>query len=298
MQKYYTLKTAICASVASIGLLALPGALLAGTESTGKEVAPVVTPKTDTAISGDAGVNFVSAYFTRGLMQENQGLIAQPYADLFASLYEGSGFVNKVAAQMGIWASVQSHYAVPPGNPPLTKNPSWYEFDWMPGIAVTLAKNFTLTTSYYEFDSPADAFAASRNLNVNLAYDDSGLLSKFALHPHFTYLRELTGAAGLQGPRGNYFEVGVAPAAPAMGPVTLSLPATVGLGGGGFYAGTTLGYIAVGPNIAVALPVPARFGTWTFNTSATYYHLNGAVATQDAGRHNDWVFSGGVGMTF
>lgn len=296
MLKHTTLKTAFCASIATIGLLALNGALLAGTENTSKEVAPVVTaPKTDTAISGDAGVNFVSAYFTRGIMQENQGVIAQPYADLFITLYEDSGILTKVAAQMSVWTSIQSHYPLPPIT---LKNPSWYEFDTMPGLAFTFAKSLTLTVSYFEFDSPADAFSASRNLNVNLAYDDSGLLGKFAVHPHFTYLRELQGAAGLKGPRGNYFEAGIAPAAPAFGPVTVSLPTTAGFGSNGFYAGTDFGYLSVGPNIAVALPVPERFGTWTFSTSATYYHLVGAVAGADLGRHNDWVFSGGLGLTF
>ena len=310
----YSLKSTIRAGAAAVGLMALPGALLAGTETTGKEAKVIEAPKPASAISGDAGVNFVSAYFSRGVLQENQGTIAEPYADLFLTAYEGTGFINKVSLQMGVWASIHSHH---PGV--ISSTPAWYEFDWTPGIAVTFAKNFTLTTSYFEFDSPSDSFIPSntgiptsaRSLNVNLAYNDTDLLGKFAMHPHFTYLREIEGAAGISGPNGNYFEVGIAPALPAMGPVTISLPATLGFGNNGFYALTTqvapgistvaetnFGYLSVGPAIAVALPVPARFGSWTFNTSATYYHLNGTVAAVDNSRHNDWVFSGGLGVTF
>ena len=288
------MKSTLFAGVAAMGLMALPGSLFAGSDTTTtKDVKAVEAPKPATSITGDAGFNFVSAYFSRGILQENQGAIFEPYADLYFSLYEGTGFVNKVSLNMGVWASVHSHH---PGV--VSTTPAWYEFDWMPGVSVTFAKNFTLTASYYEFDSPNDSFAAARSLNVNLAYNDTDLLGKFALHPHFTYLRELEGKAGLGTKQGNYFEVGIAPALPALGPVTVSLPATAGFGSSGFYAGTGFGYFSVGPNIAVALPIPARLGSWTFNTSATYYRLAGNVATADLGRKNDWVFSGGLAVTF
>ena len=293
MLKTNSLKSSFCAGLAAVGLLALPAALIAGTETTAKETKVTEAPKTS-AITGDFGVNFVSAYFSRGILQENQGAIAEPYADLYLSLFEGSGAINKVSLNMGIWGSIHSH------NPGLGTTSSWYEFDWMPGISVTFAKNFTLTTSYYEFDSPNDSFAAARSVNINLAYNDADVLGVFAMHPHITFLRELDNKAGLGARKGSYYEVGIAPGLPAFGPVTVTLPATAGFGSNRFYdKGTVFGYFSVGPNIAIALPfVPSRFGSWTVNTSATYYHLNGNVATADLGRHNDWVFSGGLGMTF
>ena len=254
MSKNNRFKSTLFSGVAAMGLLALPGSLLAGTDVVTKEVKPVEATKTSSSVTGDAGVNFVSTYFSRGILQENQGVIAQPYADLFFSLYEGSGFINKVSLNLGVWASVHSFH---PGN--ASTVPAWYEFDWMPGVAVTFAKNFTLTTSYYELDSPNGAFITSRSINVNLAYNDTDLLGKFAVHPHFTYLRELEGKAGLGTKLGNYFEVGIAPALPAFGPVTVSFPTTAGFGSDGFYAGTGFGYFSVGPNVAVSLPfVPAR----------------------------------------
>ena len=300
MLKTYSLKSTIRAGAAAVGLLALPGALFAGTAA--KETKIIEAPKATSAISGDAGFNFVSAYFSRGILQENQGAIFEPYADLFIALYEGDGIVNKLTANFSVWSSIQAHH---PGV--VSTTGSWYEFDWMPGVSLTLAKNFTLTVSYYQFDSPNDSFRTSGNLNVNLAYNDADLLGKFALHPHVTYLRELTGKAGLGTEQGNYYEVGIAPALPAMGPLTVSFPLTAGFGNAGFYevhtspvttSETNFGYLSVGPSIAVALPLPSRYGAWTFNASAIYYHLNGTVAAADVNRHNDWVFSGGLGVAF
>ena len=64
--------------------------------------------------------------------------------------------------------------------------PSWYEFDWDPGLSVTFAKNFTLLVQYFEFDSPSGSFGTARSIDANLTYNDSGLLGRLrapsALH--------------------------------------------------------------------------------------------------------------------
>jgi len=289
------------AGIALAGMI-LPGSLYAGTDTTAPSKA-VVDTTTKTAITGDLGVNFVSEYITRGAPQEIKGVIAQPYADLYFSLYEGEGFVNKVSLNLGIWGSLHSAKTLAiPGS----TSAGWYEFDYTPGVAITFAKNFTLTASYFEFDSPNDAFKASRNLNFNLAYNDADLLGAFALHPHVTYLRELENKAtnGPLGTEGNYYEAGVAPALPAYGPVTISFPLTVGFGTNHFYyANHAFGYASGGVNASVALNfIPAKFGTWALNASATYYRLpsqNAWVYSPSNPIDKDRVvFSGGIGATF
>ena len=76
-------------------------------------------------------------------------------------------------------------------------------------------KNFTITPSYFAFLSPNSAFQTFQGLNMNLAYDDTDLLHAFALHPHFTTLFELENKAGNGNDEGVYYEVGIAPSAPA-----------------------------------------------------------------------------------
>lgn len=290
----------LCTGIAMAGLL-LPMHLFAGTDS--KE-AQMVEQVNQSAITGDLGVNFVSQHVSRGKINENQGVIAQPYADLFLPLFEGNGVIDKITLDLGLWSSLTSRHT---GAVPDNTVKVWNEFDYLPGISVTVVKNLIFTTSYYEFDSPNGAFGPSRNVNLALDYNDADLLGAFALHPHLVFLKELSGKAN-NGPadkKGEYYEVGVTPGLPPFGPVFVTFPLTAGFGSAGFYAGdenSEFGYFSAGPNVAVALPfIPARLGKWTANLGASYYYLHGSLSTANAIRpsnNNDWVFNGGVGMTF
>ena len=262
-----------------------------------KETKEVKEQIKESCITGDLGVTFVSEYISRGLVQVNQGVIAEPYLDLYFKVYEGTGFINKVTINFSLWTSIDSHVE-PPGNQSTCRN--WEEFDWDPGIAITFAKNFTLTTSYFEFDSPANFFQTARSINVNLAYNDADLLHDFALNPHFTWLAELNapGSAGLQ-KGGYYYEVGIAPGH-TWGPVTVSLPITLGLGSRGFYNGEGFGYFAFGPQISVPISfIPECLGKWTLTGGYTFYDLGTQAADATANGHRiQHVFQGGVGLTF
>jgi hypothetical protein len=275
------------------------GSLTADDGKDVKETKELKEQVKESCITGDLGVTFVSAYISRGLVLENQGVIAQPYLDLYFKLYEGTGFINKVQLNLGLWSSIHSH-PQPDGSTDTTRN--WYEFDYTPGIAITFAKNFTFTASYFEFDSPASSFDTARSLNFNLAYDDTDLLGAFALHPHFTYLREITapGFAGLA-PDGDYFEIGVAPGYTFKGfPLTVTIPLTVGLGANHFYLDDTYGYFSAGCQLSVPLSfIPECYGKWTLSAGYTYYNLGGDVAlTTNTNHHNQHVFQGAIGLTF
>jgi hypothetical protein len=277
------------------GIVAIPAVSFAGTESSGKEAKQLTEVVKESCITGDLGVSFVSEYISRGLVLENQGVIAQPFTDLYFKLYSGEGFINKVSFNLGLWSSIHSHSQAIPGS----TSRNWYEFDYTAGFAVTFAKNFTGTLSYFEFISPSDSFGTARSINFNLAYDDTDLLGKFALHPHVTVLREIDGAAGLQDD-GWYFEAGIAPSYSPVAGLTFSLPITAGFGDDNFYAGDNFGFVSAGITASVPLSfVPSCYGSWTFTTGYTYYHLGenvaNATATGDENRH---VFQGGIVLTF
>jgi hypothetical protein len=283
------------------GLFTAPAVSKAGTAvSDGKASKAMVEEVTKSCITGDLGVNVVSKYFSRGINNGDQGVIVQPYADLYFKLYDGNGFINTITLNLGIWSSLHSSHVGVPNN----TVSAWQEFDYTPGLAVTFAKNFTLTTSYFEFDYPSGLSDPQRSINVNLAYNDADLLGAFALHPHVTVLFELPGApAGLR-EDGVYFEVGIAPSIPLVKegtfPVTLTLPMTAGLGDEDFYANSNYGYFSAGANIAVGLGfMPKCLGTWTVTGGATYYNLGDTTAALNRNNeHNDWVFSGGMAVAF
>jgi len=259
----------------------LPAALQAGTATTKSERLAA------SVLHGDLGVNFVSEYIGRGVVAERKGVIAQPYVNLYLTMYEGNGCIQKVTLDLGLWSSVHS------------RRNSWFELDYSPGVSVNFAQDFLLVAHYLGVNSPANAFRTSHNLNFTLAYDDARLLGAWALNPHFTYLRELQGKVGNGPSCGNYYNVGIAPALPSCGPVTFSLPVNAGFGNAGFYRDNkTFGFFSSGVNAAVPLPCPPAFGQWALNFGATYYYLPKHQVEAERISQNRVVFMGGVGMSF
>ena len=307
---------ALCALV-----LAPAPLLFAGTVAESKESKKVIEAAKESCITGDLGVSVVSQYVSRGVVLENQGVIVQPFADLYFKLYEGDGFVNKVSLNLGIWSSIHSRKTDAgafTGTPGVSSTRNWYEFDWTAGLAITFAQNFTFTPSIYSFLSPNDGFATFYGLNLNLAYNDSALWGgDFALNPYVTVLFELENKAGTGADEGIYYEVGINPSFP-VGPVTVAVPIKAGFGSNDFYGSLnastgaiedeTFGFVSGG--LVASLPlsfIPECYGTWTVNASATYYYLGDGTkdfntaprggAVRDADEH-EFVFGGGLTIAF
>lgn len=316
--------------LAAVAAMSLPLVAQAGTVvKAGKDSKAVVEEVSKSCITGDLGVNIVSEYIWRGLVQENQGVIAQPYLNLYFSLYKGEGFVNAVSLNLGTWSSVHSH-AEPLYNQ--GSSDRFYENDYSAGVAVTFAKNFALTTTFTSYNSPSDVFESAEELSLKLAYNDSDLLGAYALHPYALVAFDLGDSrlgfddrAFDRGPAaddnlsgsGIYYELGIAPSYALVKdgayPVTVTLPITLGLGNSNYYNGDSFGYVSAGLNFAVGLGfVPSCYGTWTANAGVTYYHLGGGASEYaDYGVYNQYaqggaadgsddrvVFSGGIGLAF
>lgn len=278
-------------------LVALPTLSFAGTTEKKTAPAPVPEKLNESAITGDIGLNVVSTYYSRGMVQPGApGFSAkhsaqfQPYADVFLKAYEGDGFLNKVVFTMGLWNNMT--------NPAATKTRSttkfWEEADFMPGVALTFGK-VTLTETYLWFESPNDSFGQFGGLNSKLAYDDGDLLGAFALHPSITWLNEGMGKAGNGPKKGDYLELAVAPGY-ALGPVAFTLPLTLGTGQNGFYAKNGYAYFSAGLNVAYTLPVSKTYGTWTATAGLTYYNTDKKTTLNPSA--DDLVVSGGFGVAF
>ena len=298
----HSIAAACALTLAAVGLTSTS---LAGTGKEAKATKEIQETIKESCITGDIGLAVDSAYVTRGVVQENQGFIAQPYLDLYFKLYEGTGFFNKVSLNAGLWSSLHSHKtAATPG----TSFAAWYEQDWTAGLAVTFAKNFTLTVSWFDEEFVSSNLRGGA-VNGNLAYDDTDLLGAFALHPHVAVLKSMIGnyVGVTNGANGWYYEAGIAPGF-TIGkggtyPVAVTIPLTVGLGPE-TYNGDDFGFFSAGLNASVPLAfVPSCYGSWTYTTGVTYYLLgkNAAAASAPAitnGDRNQFVFSGAIGLTF
>jgi hypothetical protein len=275
-------------------VVALPAFTFAGVAA--KETKNVIEKAKESCITGDIGLDIYSKYIFHGLTLENQGAILQPYADLYFKLYSGEGALTDVTLNLGIWNSFHSHHTV------TSSTRSWYEFDFLAGVSFTFAKNFVFTPTYVYYSSPGDYFETSHNLRLQLAYNDTDLLGKFALHPYFFVEFELDGKSGNGDDEGVYYEVGIAPAFEA-GPVTVAFPIKAGFGSSDYYSDdSTYGFFSAG--IALSYPlkcIPECLGQWTLTAGATYYNFGDPGDGADSVKgdnSNDVVFNGGLKVAF
>ena len=280
----------ICAVAA---VVALPTLSWAGTETKSKTAAPAPAKLQESAIFGDIGLNVVTAYYYHGAIQQNHSASFQPYADINFKAFEGDGFLNKATINFGIWNSLTN----PATNKAWTGPKSWVESDFTPGVSLTFGK-VTLTESFQFMFFPNESMPeTSESIVSKLSFDDSDLLGSLALHPSITHQHEVSGKAA-NGPgdrKGDYWEAAIAPSL-AAGPVTVTLPVTLGFGSSKYYLKDGYGYLSAGINAAYTLPLSKTYGTWTVNVGGTYYNLNKSAVGGNA--DNDVVGNVGLGVSF
>ena len=113
----------------------------------------------DVPVSGDVGVEWVNAYFFRGVVYEDAGIILQPYNDLSLRLFARRGLVEGLRFNLGFWGSLNSlhpdaQYAPHPLN----------EVDVAPSLHLDLAGGWSSELRYTAFLSPNGSFEGSHEL--------------------------------------------------------------------------------------------------------------------------------------
>jgi hypothetical protein len=251
--------------------------------------------------NGDLGVNFVTAFIVFGILQENQGVIAEPYFDLYHTVFEGNGAISKVTLGLQLWSSIHSerHWRRPAV---LWPHGTSFIITCRSRSQSRSGQRSQLAMSNIIF--PNGAFDTARGVQANVAYDDTDFLGAFALHPHILALYNFEGIFGIAKSHAWYGEFGVAPgfvlAKKSQYPLTFSFPLLIGVGDAHFYPGDAYGYFSATGNVTVPLAfLPKSFGVWTANAGFTYYNLGNATAEINANRNNNaYVGQIGVGLTF
>ncbi|MEX1089112.1 MAG: hypothetical protein WEC36_07795 [Phycisphaeraceae bacterium] len=264
------------------GMFAVPSLSLA------QDVAPAEVGPNTGRISLNAGVDVVTEYIFRGIVQENQGAMLQPYANINFSLFQGQGAIQDISLVTGIWNSFHT-------DPTTTAYGAgaWYQADLMAGVAVKFLEKFTGSVTYIYKTFPDSAAATNYDeVDLKLAYDDTGMLPEIAgqqisLQPYVLLAFELNDPDGVPSAReeAQYLEVGVAPSFTFGGvaqdyPITLSLPVAIGLSWDGYYpdpAGGSsdfFGFISGGAVVTVPLAfIPSDFGQWSAHAGVIFYYL-------------------------
>jgi hypothetical protein len=256
------------------------------TAATPAPKAPAPAPAKKVTLT--VGTDVTSAYLFRGILQDDQGSIVQPYVDVGVAAGHG------VTVNFGNWESWHS-----------IRTSHFYESDYYGSVTGTAGKwkPGVLFTSY---TSPKDAFKTVNELAFVLSYDDSAM--KMPWSPKIVLAQELTDGqadGGLH--KGTYLELGARPTKKLVDGKTafaIAIPIKLGLGLKDYYetSATTsnkFGYLDVG--IIGSVPVTLSKGTIEFHGGVDFFKIgdgypNGTRFTM--GDHGKAVVSAGVSYVY
>jgi hypothetical protein len=241
-----------------------------------------------------------SAYVFRGILQDDEGFIAWPTADVGVTLGEGDGAVKKVAVNFGTWNSLHS-------GPTGSDGPSgklWYESDFYTSLTVGLGGGFSVGTIYTAYTSPNSAFGTVKEIAIKLAMNDASALGPYALSPYALVAFELDGQADGGHHHGTYMELGIAPALPVVeNRLTLTLPVKLGLSLDHYYEGPsaddTFGYLDTGIVATTPLSfIPSRFGAWSVHGGVSLLTFGANPKAVNDGDRTKVVGLFGAGLSY
>jgi Bacterial protein of unknown function (Gcw_chp) len=233
-----------------------------------EEVLPVNTGK----VALSAGFDVVTEYWYRGLGQENQGLILQPWLDLTFELFSSDDLT--LTGSVGTWNSI--HDATP--------GDAWYESDFYAGVAVEVG-DVSIGASYINLYNPAGGDIFTEEIDFSLSYDDSGLGLPIALNPSMIVAFEIDGGSDNGTSKGTYLELAIEPIFENILnsdslPVDASVPVTLGLSLNDYYENgmgddDTFGYLDIGLMFSTPLDdlIPADYGSWSASFGVHYLFL-------------------------
>ncbi len=235
------------------------------------------------------GTDFATAYFFRGLLQEENGFVAQPWIELGINLYESEGAISSIDFAMGSWNSVHSKETGGAGS----TVPPWFESDAYFTLSAGVFENFTLSLTYTALTSPNNAFSTIHELGGTIGYNDASFWESVGLsfpgfegfQPYVTIIGELDGQADAPstgGDEGIYLQIGVEPTILICEPIdlVLAIPLTAGFSIDNYYEDFAdgdddfFGYFDVG--LVLSMPlwfIPPEFGAWELSAGVHFLFL-------------------------
>jgi hypothetical protein len=247
-------------------------------------------------IQFNVGSDFTTAYFFRGILQERNGFIWQPHAEIDANLYkeEGAG-LSSVTLFVGTWNSIQSEKTLSRGGG--TGPGNWYESDFYSGVKFSLLDTVEIKPFYYLYMYPNGAFPSIQEMDVAVSLFDAQWLGAFALNPSVLMAWEIQNTA-LGTKPGTYAEFDINPNFVIYQddtyPVNLAIPMQVGMSVGNYYESPSgndqaFGFYKGGLTFSVPLGfIPEEYGAWSVSAGPAVYVFNSNLKNYNKG-NNPWV---------
>ena len=289
------LRSLCCVSIWSVVAWGLTPAVALAQPNTGK-------------VSFSTGLDFSHAYFFRGIIQETDGFIAQPYGEIAFDLFEDTEGLNTGSLALGFWNSLHSGPSGSGG--PSLNTTAWYESDFYAGLSLGLVGQWQVDVVYTQYMSPNDTFSTVKETALSLGFDDSERMGALALAPYVMLAIEASGnAAGIGS--GVYVELGVEPGLPLEdSPVSLTFPVTLGLSLSDYYQNVdpmvgvvgdndAFGYFDLGLLASVPLlGVSESYGSWEVSGGVHLLFLGDSLEALNAGDQFQAIGSFGVSIGY
>lgn len=282
----------------------------AGTVEAGSDAATTAEPPATNngKVAFSLGSDFTTAYFFRGILQERDGFIWQPYGGITFKLAQdiGYGVIDNIDLSLGSWNSIQSNKTLASGSGPT----NWYESDVLVGLTMGLWGFMTTNLTYAAYTFPNGAYSVAQELDWTTTFNDSELLGPFALNPSVLFAFEVDSTAfGDVNQEGIFVGLGVKPGMVLFEeekyPLTLALPLSVGLSLDNYYdegpggRDQTFGYFDVGLAASVPLAfISGDYGTWSASATVDYLALSATLADVNRGDGGFWVGKAGVAFSY
>ena len=270
--------------------------------------APAAGAASPKVVSGAMGLSFTSHYYFRGILQENQGIIAQPWLEVGYGLYEGKDSFRNLGLTFGLWNSLHDGPTGTGGGTTM-----WYESDFFIELSADIGERLSVGATYTSYYGANGVKANVEELAFSATYnDDKGkFISALAsgLQPSVVLAFELDGQqdAGAPGHLGTYLQLGVEPSFPlgklGKTDVTLSVPVTMGLSLGDYYEfggdDEFLGFFDVGAVASCALPwMPSRLGPWQAELGMHWIVLGDSTENVPGSDTTELIISLGLSTKF
>ncbi len=236
--------------------------------------------ETDRRIYGELNLLFSHAYYFRGTLQEDDGLIFQPEIVLGLTLIDDEDTGVTFDVFTGLWNSIHTEDDTA-GDDSTTDY--WYEADFYVGAALGV-EDFTFELMWMSQTSPSDAFNTIDEIIFTAAYDDSeqGLLFGVPLQPSLELGVEVHNANDDMD-SGVYLGLGVEPFVDleegVLDGATLSFPVTLGLSLNDYYQDedgddSAFGFVQAGAKLEIPLGIDPAYGDWTLSLGADALFLD------------------------
>jgi hypothetical protein len=279
-----------------------------------QEPTPTDTTQAAKMARGSFGIDFTNQYFFRGLQQENQGIIAQPWFELGYRLADPSESLRNLDLTFGQWNSLHS-------GPTGSTDGIWYESDFYVDLNAGVGERWTFAGRYTAYTSPNGEFDPVRRRGFRETVEEIAFTAGFddralwidgldsGLRPHITIAFELDGQRDNGNDRGVYAEVGVAPRFDVgqVGSleVALTVPVTIGFSLNDYYEDQSggndekFGYLDVGAVFTSPLKfLPYGAGPWTAELGLHWLLLGNNLEERNDGDTSELILSLGVATRF